>query len=156
MIFCSVLKLTDFDYANFTEIECKSVQELNVRLTRPHWKIKEACQAFANNENGRPTNQWIKIKCNPFLGGIRSRQCSSWCDLLASCFGAENNNMKEQWIRMCSSKFRKLSRVEVTVSDVNIEVVPCLPFTKHLFIIKATTGKTDLYERFLSSTEFSV
>ena len=99
---------------------------------------KQACQAFISN--GNPTDQWNKMHCNPVDGGVLPvrRRCSCWCNLLSSCFDADE---KGEWNRMCSSKFRKLSRVDIKISDVNIQVVPCRPFTKHLFIIKASIGK---------------
>ena len=96
--------------------------------------------------NGLPTEQWHKIKCNPFYVGLRSRQkCFFWCGLLARCVSADTADTTREWIHMCSRKFRKFSRDKIAVSNgnitVSIEVVPDKPFTNGLFNIKASPGK---------------
>ncbi|KAL9963229.1 hypothetical protein ACROYT_G032407 [Oculina patagonica] len=106
-------------------------------------KTAKPLQLHSKHNNSCPSDWWNKIKCDPFLGGSRSRQrCSRWCKLFASCFGGKK---KMQSIQQCSSKFRSLAPFEAHFngsggSGAVVNVAPCSPFRKGVFIIKAGTG----------------
>ena len=78
------------------------------------------------------------MECNPFRSDSRNRQCSFWCDLLAS---RSNASWQQNSIRMCSTEFRKFSWFVLSLSGGNIEVVPCRPFRKGVFIFRVLAGK---------------
>lgn len=82
------LKVNRLCYVNFTGNECDTASLLHLNR-----RNKAACHAFNSNKNGISTDQWNKIRCNPFYGGSRSHQrCSCWCDLLASGFDPDKKN----------------------------------------------------------------
>lgn len=134
--FCLIFKGNILYYANFTGNECETAKPLHL-----HCKNKNACLEFML-KNRPPTNQWNKIKCNPFRIGSRSRRCAFWCDFLASYYGA---SQKGKWSLKCSNKFRGYSRFSIPVPVGYIKVVPCWPFMKGVFIFRALTGKRTFF-----------
>ena len=89
------------------------------------------------------SNVQLRIRCSAMITDYRYSPCSTWCQLFASCF---NIHPTRQWIRQCSTKFRRVSQRFLIIKGSNdyssvkvIHVKPKIPFWKSLFTIKLDT-----------------
>ena len=97
---------------------------------------------------GSFTDHWRKIKCSSFASILPNHRtkCSSWCDAFASCFHENTPSIQE-----CPSKFRKFRPFKISGRTIMIEIRPCSPFTRRVFIIKASYIISGMFRLYFAS-----